>query len=69
MLCRGIKTKCWGDCAAFPLKPDGKSVLKGCVMERLTVRLPTFGPDTEIITNENKQVWKATCNKSHDNGV
>lgn len=38
-------------------------------MERLTVRLLALGPDTEIITKENKQVWKATCNKSYDNGV
>lgn len=68
MLCRGIKAKCWGDCAAFALKLDGKSVLKGSCDGKVD-RLLALGPDTEIITKENKQVWKATCNKSHDNGV
>lgn len=38
-------------------------------MERLRVRWLAFSADTEVITNENKQVYRETYNKSHDNGV
>lgn len=38
-------------------------------MERLRVRRLAFSADTEVITNENKQVYKETYNEPHDNGV
>lgn len=38
-------------------------------MERLRVIWLAFGADTEVITNENKQVYKETYNKPYDIGV
>lgn len=37
-------------------------------MGKLRVRQLTLGADTEIIIKE-KEVWKETCKKPHDNGV